>query len=482
MLKEIFSVESLKAIFNDKLKNKNVVGIDGLSSRRFQDDLDIHTKLISKKVLSGRYSFINYAEILVLKGREKYPRILSVPSLRDQLVLKALNSYLTSLFPFVFTDTAKSQVTKLTNFLTENSGKSNEYGILKLDVSGFYDNINRAVLMEKIRKSVSDPIACKLIYDSLANTTVPRNSSSKSTKDYFRAKGVPQGIATSNILANIYLCELDKILERESGISFRYVDDILVIAKHDRIAEIENVIEKKFEKLGLKFNSEKTKKGGLNCTPFEFLGYNFTIDSKIENKAPCVKIGVRDSSVEKLIRSIAGLFSSAKNGNKSFKSAKKNMNTGDYRSLFIQKLNEKISGAIAPPDKKTGKPSKNYGWLFYFDKINDLSLLFTLDRLVLKFCKRSKLLKNKRPAELKSFVKAYREIALMRKENRTTSDYIITYPSRSPEVEDDGHLIDEEEMAVVKSILEDLEFESVDLEAWYLKPWNLLKNEINKRF
>jgi len=386
LLKEIFNPKYLTDLFIEKLKMKRVVGIDGLHSDRFAAELDSHTKLISKKVNSGRYAFTNYAEILVLKGRDKSPRILSVPVVRDQLVLKALNAYLTSAFPNSFTPTAKNQLKKLTKFLNSILPNSSDYGILKVDVSGFYDNIDRDILMNKIRASITDPAALKLIYDSLSNTTVPRSSPKSTTKNYFRGKGVPQGIAISNILANIYLLEFDKILERNAGICLRYVDDILIIAKNSEIADINNQIKTKFDKLGLKFNHEKTEEGVLDCTPFDFLGYTFEV-KKNGNNNRVLKVGVRNTSIEKLIKKIAATFSAAKDGKSKFKEAKRTLKKDEYRIYFIDKLNERITGSISPEDEESGKPLRNYGWLFYFDKINDLPLLFRLDRLVTKFVK-----------------------------------------------------------------------------------------------
>jgi retron-type reverse transcriptase len=426
---DYFSVKNLKEIYSDKLKAKKVVGIDGLHPKLFQANLDKHAQLICKKVNKGNYSFTNYGEYLVSKGRGKAPRILSVPVVRDQLVLKTLNSYLQKTFPCASTDTAKTQIKILTSFLTSCSQKSSEYGILKVDVSGFYDNIDRDILMNKIRASVDEPIARKLIYDSLTNTTVPRGSAKSSTRSFYRDKGVPQGIAISNILANIYLLEFDEIFKEIDGIYFRYVDDVLVISKNRDLPTIKKSIKEEFQKLGLEFNEEKTEEGGLDSTPFDFLGYTFRIDLNEPNQKQVVKVGVREASINKLIKGIAVIFANAKNGRREFADAKKDKNKDEYRDYLIEKLNEKITGAISSADEENEKPRKTYGWLFYFDKINDLSLLHRFDRLVTKFCERSEILDSQRPKELKSFVKAYREIGRMRKENRKTSNYIRIYHS-----------------------------------------------------
>ena len=58
--------------------------------------------------------------------------------------------------------------------------------------------------------------------------------------------GVPQGLSISDILAAIYLQDLDKYLSNiPSSLSFRYVDDILILCDFEDAEKIaESVIQK----------------------------------------------------------------------------------------------------------------------------------------------------------------------------------------------------------------------------------------------
>jgi hypothetical protein len=85
--------------------------------------------------------------------------------------------------------------------------------------------------------------------------------------------------------------------------------------------------------------------------------------------------------------------------------------------MLIEDLNEKTTGAVSH--------KKQYGWLYYFSQMDDISLLHHLDKTLGQLCERSVVLKRKCPSELKSFVHAFREIHAVRK--GAESDYLLSY-------------------------------------------------------
>ena len=123
----------------------------------------------------------------------------------------------------------------------------------------------------------------------------------------------------------------------------------------------------------LKLNKKKTKISKFHH-PFTFLGYSI--------KEEC--ISVKKESIAKLENSIEILF--------------KHYKINKNKEELHWRLNIRISGAICN--------NKKYGWLFYFNKINDLKLLYKLDHMVFALKKRYGVpdLKNK------NFVDAYYEI------------------------------------------------------------------------
>ena len=88
--------------------------------------------------------------------------------------------------------------------------------------------------------------------------------------------GTPQGGVISPLLANIYLNELDWILE-EHGVRFvRYADDFLLFAKSkEDIQKGAQIVQATLEELGLEISTEKTKLVDFNDDDFDFLGFTF---------------------------------------------------------------------------------------------------------------------------------------------------------------------------------------------------------------
>jgi len=139
-------------------------------------------------------------------------------------------------------------------------------------------------------------------------------------------------------------------------------------------------------------NAEKTKTGMLNKEPFAFLGYKLQTNGNV---------GVRDISVNRKIASLAGKISSADHKKIEFQKLH-NIDRKTYKTVLIEDINEQITGAISG--------SKRYGWLFYFSQINDIALLYRLDCIVDKLCKRCHTFAKRKPRKIKSFLVAFREI------------------------------------------------------------------------
>ncbi|WP_254844808.1 reverse transcriptase domain-containing protein, partial [Dickeya dadantii] len=77
---------------------------------------------------------------------------------------------------------------------------------IKFDVANFYPSIDHVKLISRLRKNIRDERVLKLIESAIKSPTV----SKASKKDKPSALGVPQGLSISNILATIYLSNIDK--------------------------------------------------------------------------------------------------------------------------------------------------------------------------------------------------------------------------------------------------------------------------------
>ena len=125
-----------------------------------------------------------------------------------------------------------------------------EFYYLKADIQSFYDNIDTQRLLSMISEKINDPRVISLINQFL---NVEMAESGKTIV------GLPQGPAYSHFFANIYLDNLDKLLEDETVHFVRYVDDLLILFESEEAAiRAKGVIESYLKNLNLKFNKDKT--------------------------------------------------------------------------------------------------------------------------------------------------------------------------------------------------------------------------------
>jgi retron-type reverse transcriptase len=403
-----FAKRRLEGIFIDRISSKNNAGIDGIHPHDINEDESF--KIIRRKVSAGTYHFTPYAEIQSPKGRGKLPRIIALPTVRDQIVLSALKNYLHDIFSdAVNRKLPNSYIFDLNKDIQKVKTSGRKYGFMHTDISGFYDNIDREKLMNFLRVRINVPEALKLIYRAIANPIVPRDSRRNQQIHYYTSKGVPQGLAISNILAGIYMTKVDQSMKSLSDYYIRYVDDILILCPLREIPRVKEQLSFEVSKLGLSFNQEKTKIGKLDLDDesFDFLGY----------KLKSNYISVRDSSVHRKISKLAGKMSSADHKIDEFVNLHKEVTKKVYRKVLVEDINEQITGAI--------NDEKRYGWLFYFSQINDMALLHRLDRVVKKLCERCQTLSRRDIGAIKSFVVAFREI------HKHDSPYIPSYSNWS---------------------------------------------------
>ena len=177
----------------------------------------------------------------------------------------------------------------------------NNYYILKMDIAKYFDNIDKKILLNILKKRMKDKDVMWLINEILyANK---------------REKGLEIGNYTSQMFANIYLNEYDWYVKRNLHIKYfsRYMDDsiILVKTKQEAIQALENIERFLKENLHLELNSKtqifKSSQGVNYC------GY------KINE----YRLKIRDKGKKKLKKKIKYLRYEIKNGRMTSKDAKR---------------------------------------------------------------------------------------------------------------------------------------------------------------
>ncbi|MEI5637475.1 MULTISPECIES: reverse transcriptase domain-containing protein [unclassified Pseudoalteromonas] len=368
-----FSEENLKRIFVEHVVYSGATGIDNLDQYAFRAQLDEQIAILSRKMLEGTYKFTKYKLKLVSKGKGKAPREISIPTVRDRIAMRAMCDFLTEIYD---DDVEFNLPQKVIKRVKADVGSGSFTGVIKLDVSNFYPSIKHKELRSRLGKKIRSEDIKNVLFSAITSPTVAVSK----TTDKLSTRGVPQGLAISNILAAIYLLNIDSYYNSLPNIKYyRYVDDIMVFCDFNEAQNIATDIRKRFGRIGLKMydpikRPDKSTIEQLGHS-FDYLGYNF-YDSTIS---------VRFGSVEKLKHSLVSIFTSYKHSKQK------------SEAFLLWRLNLRITGCVFD--------NKAKGWLFFFSEINDEQLLHKLDHYVCKLIKRFNV-----TIQPKKFVRAFKEL------------------------------------------------------------------------
>ena len=148
--------------------------------------------------------------------------------------------------------------------------------VLDFDLRSYFDNVRHDRLLEKVAKRVDDADIMHLL-------KVMLKASGK--------RGVPQGGVISPLLSNLYLNEVDRMLERAREVTrngkytyveyARFADDLVVLIdaykRHDwLIGAVTKRLREEFAKLQVEINDEKSRTVDLERgESFGFLGFDY---------------------------------------------------------------------------------------------------------------------------------------------------------------------------------------------------------------
>ena len=181
------------------------------------------------------------------------------------------------------------------NDLYDSLQYMNSHVVLCIDIKGFFDNINHAMLKDSMTP-FSQNVPAKNLEIILKNVTKYRYVFAEDVKQLLGSRswinpglynkvlrdtslihknkkpyGIPQGTPISDILSNIYMYNFDKavIAELESMEEFtlyrRYCDDILVAIPCRYANKIYNFLSNEIEKYKLKIGADKTEAFYINA-------------------------------------------------------------------------------------------------------------------------------------------------------------------------------------------------------------------------
>jgi len=290
-------------------------GCDGIDMSEFDADLDTNLARLRTALLSGTFVACPVRRVYIPKSNGKV-RPLGIPTIRDRIVQEAVRMVLEPIYEAGFSQYSfgfrpnRRTMDAIRCILWSTTERKKYFWVIEGDISSYFDTINHRKLMLLLRKRIGDERLLNLIWKFLRAGVMER----KLFKD--TRLGTPQGGIISPLLANVYLHELGKYMEKYTALStkekterrkarqvncvyIRYADDWVILSNGTREQmeplreEVRNFLA---TKLHLALSMEKTRITHLN-DGFEFLG--FTIRRSMGQSGMGTKVLISEKGVRK---------------------------------------------------------------------------------------------------------------------------------------------------------------------------------------
>ncbi len=276
----VCKMETLRAAYALAKKNDGAPGVDGVTFAAIEmQGVDAFLEQIADELNQRTYVPLPALRQEIPKDGDKV-RVLSIPAIRDRVVQGALKLILEPIFEADFQPgsfgyrpkrTAHEAIGRVARAIVQEKTR-----VIDIDLRSYFDNVRHDRLLAKVAQRVDDADVLHLLKLMLkANGR----------------RGVPQGGVISPLLSNLYLNEVDKMLERAkettrrgkyTGIEYaRFADDLVILIdahpRHDWLmAAVEKRLREELAKLQVQINEEKSRNVDLSQgESFGFLGFDF---------------------------------------------------------------------------------------------------------------------------------------------------------------------------------------------------------------
>jgi RNA-directed DNA polymerase len=279
----VCKMETLCEAYQMARKNNGAAGMDGVTFEAIEESgAEKFLQQIRNELVTNTYRPTPVRRKEIPKDGGNKVRVLSIPAIRDRVVQGALKLILEPIFEADFQPgsygyrpkrTAHQAVIRVAQAIVSRKTR-----VIDLDLRAYFDNVRQDLLLEKVARRIQDARVMRLLKQILKSTG---------------KKGVPQGGVLSPVLSNLYLNEVDRMLEKAIEVTrygqytrvqyARFADDmVLLIDSHPRQGWMEKAVEKRIReelaKLKVEINEEKSRMVDLSKgESFCFLGFEFRL-------------------------------------------------------------------------------------------------------------------------------------------------------------------------------------------------------------
>ena len=281
--------EVLDEAYRRAKANGGVPGIDGKTFEEIETEgVEGFLEGIRQELLNRTYRPMANRRVEIEKDKGK-TRILGIPTVRDRVVQGALKLILEPIFEADFKGCsygyrprrhAHQAIDRVTRGILHGLTR-----VVDVDLSGYFDNIRHHQLLEKVGCRIQDDEVMHLL-----RMILKANG----------GKGVPQGGVISPLLSNLYLNEVDEMMEKAREVTrrkgydnldyIRSADDMVILvhghSNEDRLLKLaQKRLKEELDKLQVQMHLEKTREVNLKeggC--FSFLGFDIRLNRNREGK------------------------------------------------------------------------------------------------------------------------------------------------------------------------------------------------------
>src|SRR5262245_7569871 len=276
----VCKIETLRHAYALAKNNDGAPGVDGVTFVAIEaQGVEAFLGQIRDELVGRTYGPLPARRQEIPKDGGKV-RVLSSAAIRDRVVQGALKLILEPIFEPDFQPgsygyrpkrTAHEAVDRVAEAIVQYKTRA-----VDIDLRSYFDNVRHDRLLAKVARRVDDADVMRLLKIMLkANGRC----------------GVPQGGVISPLLSNLYLTEVDKMLERAkettrfgkyTAIEYaRFADDLVILVdahpRHDWLmGAIEKRLREELAELQVEINEEKSRIVDLaRGDSFGFLGFDF---------------------------------------------------------------------------------------------------------------------------------------------------------------------------------------------------------------
>jgi RNA-directed DNA polymerase len=276
----VWKLDVLREAYQLAKHNRGAPGVDGVTFEQLEaEGVEGFLEALSHELRERSYRPLPCRQVNIPKEGGKV-RGLKIPAIRDRVVQGAVRLILEPIFEADFQEgsygyrpnrTAHQALERVERGLNRRL-----HQVLDLDLKSYFDTVRHDLLLSKLARRIQDDDLlwlCKSILKSAGK------------------RGLPQGSVIGPLWANVFLNDVDRMLEQAQAatkqgaydvVSYtRFADDLVVlVSTHPRAAHWAEKVEKRLReeltKLDLSVNEDKTRvvKFGAG-EPFDFLGYTF---------------------------------------------------------------------------------------------------------------------------------------------------------------------------------------------------------------